>query len=225
MWRRPQSSKPVLLTVALAGLFLTSWTPFDWLISRPLEIPYPKTFPLNESAVQAIVIPASSVAPARPSFPVALPDTSTYARCRYAAYLYKQWKQLPIFVSGGNALKPDPPFAEVMAAILISEGVPKKAITLETRSLNTHENAVYTADLLRARGIREIAVIAEADSMLRLDLCFRKEGMAVVPAPFRHRSVTWNLEDLLPSRKAVERNERSLHEMLGIAAYALRGWL
>jgi uncharacterized SAM-binding protein YcdF (DUF218 family) len=114
--------------------------------------------------------------------------------------------------------------AAVMAHSLRSEGVPPEHIVEENRSANTKENAGFTAELLRKMNIREIALVVDADSMLRAELCFRKQGIAVVPAPFGHRSREFP-SGIIPSWGAIRGNETTLHELLGLAWYKLRGWI
>jgi uncharacterized SAM-binding protein YcdF (DUF218 family) len=223
LWLRKPSPKPVLLTIAFAGLFLVSWPPVDWLLSRPLEGPYWRLRLPRPLVADAIVVPASNVEPARGHFPIALPDTSTYARCRYAAWLHREVPQVPIVVSGGNRSPKQPPFAHTMAEVLAAEDVPSEQILLEVKSVNTWENALYTAELLRAKGLRRIILVVDADSMLRAELCFRKQGLEVIAAPIRHRSVSFTLSGLTPSWRALRRNEVMLHEVIGLVWYKLLG--
>jgi uncharacterized SAM-binding protein YcdF (DUF218 family) len=187
-------------------------------------MPYGKMLASADDA-QAIVVLASNIEPVRPGFPLLLPDINTYARCRYAAWLYFRWRQVPVVVSGGTRRKDRPPFSAAMARIVEAEGVPPAAIVQENQSVNTRENAVFTAEILRRMGIRTIALVVDADSMLRADLCFRKQDIIVVPAPIRHRSLSLAPEHLIPSWSAIRGNELTLHEMLGLAWYKLRGWI
>jgi uncharacterized SAM-binding protein YcdF (DUF218 family) len=110
-----------------------------------------------------------------------------------------------------------------MAALLVQDGVPRADILLEGRSLNTWENALYSAEVLRAAGLRRIVLVVDADSMLRAELCFRKQGFDVIAAPVRHRSIGFAPNDLMPSWQALRRNEVTLHELLGLAWYKLLG--
>jgi len=53
--------------------------------------------------------------------------------------------------------------------MLEQQGVPADKIWTEEQSRSTYENALYSARLLKEHGIRQIAVIVEADSMPRAD--------------------------------------------------------
>ena len=99
-------------------------------------------------------------------------------------------------------------------------------IWTEERSRNTHENAVYGAEILRKHGIGRIALVVDAQSMPRAAACFRKQGIEVVPAPCEFRVFGQPLSDeFFPRWDAIRRNERTLHEALGFGWYWLRGWI
>jgi uncharacterized SAM-binding protein YcdF (DUF218 family) len=225
VWRRCGRRLGLLVLAANTGLFLSCWMPAAWLFSRPLELPYGR-LPRYDRAVRdragAIVVLAANVDPARLHFPIALPDRDTYARCRYAAWLYSSWRTLPVFVSGGNRSAGQPSFADAMAHVLKSEGVPASDIVLDDRSLNTWENAVFTAELLRQRNITRIVLVVDALSMMRAERCFRSQGIEVIPAPILQVSVSMTARDLIPSWRALRLNEVALHEIVGLAWYKLQ---
>ncbi len=74
----------------------------------------------------------------------------------YAAQLYRGRYAQSIVISGGvGELTKDrftKPEAEVFADIIISAGVPKEKIILESNSTNTGENIRFTYDLLKTLG-------------------------------------------------------------------------
>ncbi len=207
-----------LVAIGLAGLFLVSWPPVDWLFSRLLEAPYERNLASMEPA-QAIVVLASSVSPP----PFSLPDKDTYERSATAAWLYTHGHPLPILACGNGY--PDKPFSETMAELLEAAGVPSSVIWTERRSRNTHENAVYGATILREHGIGTILLVTEAKDMLRAELCFKKQGLTVIPYAISFRVVEHLQDELIPNSKAIARNERTLHETLGLAWYWLHGWV
>jgi uncharacterized SAM-binding protein YcdF (DUF218 family) len=210
--------------LGLLGLCLVSFPAADWLFSRPLESPYPVR-PLFSESGQAIVVLSGTVAPPQYPAPYTLPDRETNERCRYAAWLYAHWRPLPVLASGGTDSPGARPFSDTMRELLNREGVPESMIWTETRSRSTHENAVYSAELLRSKGIDKIVLVTEAQSMLRAELSFRKEGLVVIPAPSEFREFEALDDELIPSWKAIYRNEITLHETLGLAWYRLRGWI
>ncbi len=212
-----------LPALGLVGLFLISWEPFAWLLSRPLEARY-AAHPYPGAQPQAIVVLASYVDPPTLRRPYSLPDSDTFARCAFAAWLYEHWNRPPILVSAGASAKLDQP-TPVMRQLLQRVGVPDAMIWSEERSRNTHENAVYSADILRQHGINTIALVVEAQSMLRAERCFRKQAIRVIPVPCDFYRLHFTFEDFLPGWKAIRRNETTLHETAGLALYWFRGWI
>ena len=182
-WRgSTKGHRPRLITVGILGLVLLSLNPVAWLLSRPLEIGYDQN-PAPSSAADAIVVLSGTVyrpMPDRP-YPLAAPDT--YSRVQHAVWLFKHWGPRPVLACGGGP--ETEPYAETMRRILESEGIPPSMIWIEDRSGTTHENAVYGSEVLRQHGISRIALVVDARSMARAAASFRKQGIDVVPAPFR----------------------------------------
>jgi uncharacterized SAM-binding protein YcdF (DUF218 family) len=112
-----------------------------------------------------------------------------------------------------------------MRGLLERAGVPETMIWTEDRSRSTHENAVFGAGVLRSHGVRRIALVVNARSMLRAAACFRKQGIDVVPAPCAFRDFGALSTELLPGWKAVRENEETLHETLGLAWYWAHRWI
>lgn len=112
-----------------------------------------------------------------------------------------------------------------MREALLTAGVPDSSIWTEERSRSTYDNALYGAEVLRRHGVARIALVVEAQSMLRAAACFRKQGIAVVPAPSDFRQLGATSDEVFLSWKAVRRNETTLHEALGLLWYKLHGWI
>ena len=209
--------------LGLTGLFLLSLPAADWLFSRHLEAWYPER-PFSGGSAEAIVVLSGSVDPPRRGRPYALPDPEMFERCQFAAWLYKHWRQAPVLASGGIGPK-GTVFSDTMRDLLEQAGVPESAIWTEGRSRNTHENAVYSAEVLREHGISTVVLVVDAQSMLRAELCFRKQGLTVAPAPSDWTTLGPLSRALMPSWRAIYRNEITLHETLGLGWYWLRGWI
>jgi uncharacterized SAM-binding protein YcdF (DUF218 family) len=217
--------RKALLIVAIGGLFLVSWPPADWLLSRPLEAHYPIRPFVAPAGLQALVVFSEGVEPPHFERPYPLASEATYRRCLYAAWIYGKYGPLPVLVSGGAAADGFPPLAAVMRDILVRRGVPASMIWTEERSESTHENALYSAVVLREHRVFRVALVVDATSMPRAAACLRKSGIEVVPAPSDFCQFGPLGEELLPSWKAVRQNEATLHEMIGLVWYRLRGWV
>jgi uncharacterized SAM-binding protein YcdF (DUF218 family) len=108
--------------------------------------------------------------------------------------------------------------------MLEEQGIPSSMIWEEARSRTTHENALFSGKLLRERGIRKIALVVDADAMLRAEKCFRKLGFEVEPLPCWIQDFDFDAGDLLPSWRALQRSEILLHETTGLFWYWMHGW-
>lgn len=210
-----------ILLVALGLLFLVSWPPADWLLSRPLEGRYPIR-PFAGAPVEAIVVLSATVEPPHYERPFAQPDQETSERCSYAAWIHQRWQNLPVLACGGGARSPA---SVAMAKLLQEQGVPESLIWTEDRSTSTYQNALFGAEILKQHGIRRIALVVNAKSMPRAAACFRKQGITVEPAPSSFTQLGTHSDDLLPGWRAIRRNEETLHEVLGLVWYRLRGWI
>src|SRR5262245_22991917 len=179
----PRSRGRRFLATFVVALFLLSWPPCDYLFSRPLEGPYLSKPFTSPAGLDAIVVLASAISPARADRPYPLPDHETFERCQYASWIYSK-TPLPILVSGGGGN------AMAMRGLLLASGVPANMIWIEDRSRNTHENAARSAAILKQHGAHRIALVVDARSMLRASACFRREGVDVVAAPSKFRDVS-----------------------------------
>ena len=212
------------MAVVWGLLFLWSWPPFSTLVSGTLEWRYPvRKYPAGDA--QAIVVLAGGVYTHDRSEPEDLPTMSTFLRSNYAAWLYQNWKQLPIVVTGGTSGPADVSLSGVMARLLEQRGIPSSMIWREDRSHSTYENALYSAELLRARGIDHIVLVTEAEHMLRAELSFRRQKLAVVPAPCCYRTLQFRggWSEFLPQPRAISDSGDAMHEWIGVAWYFLSG--
>jgi uncharacterized SAM-binding protein YcdF (DUF218 family) len=212
-----------LAWMGLLGVFLVTWPPLDWLFSRPLEIWYPIRLPDPSPNLLAIVVLSSAVNPPVRERPYPLADYQTYQRCEFAAWLYTHWQAVPVLTSGGGSRRR--PFSVTMREILERNGVPDSMIWTEESSSSTHENAVYSAQILRLHGVTKVALVVDASSMPRAVACFRKAGIQVIPAPSEFRELESLQDELLPSWKALRQNEITLHETVALGWYRLHGWI
>jgi uncharacterized SAM-binding protein YcdF (DUF218 family) len=215
--------KAVLLTAV--ALFLWSVPAVAWLISASLERWYPVSHPAG-SPDAIVVLAEGERSPPHPSQDEPLPSFPTYLRTRYAAWLYVHWRQVPIVVTGGRPRGKDFPVAEVMKHVLVAEAVPPEKIWVDVDAASTHENAVNAARLLESRNLRTVALVTEAHHMLRSEKCFRKQGLAVIPAPCGYRTLEYVVSPSLlwPDVASLQRNGDALHEWVGMLWYWIRGW-
>lgn len=212
-----------LLTVGVCGLFMLSWPPAEWVFSRLLEFGYPVRPFHVPAGTEAIIVMGGGAAPPIYERPYALPDRDTVNHCAAAAWIHRQAAATPMLACEGSHGKKV--FPSVMRELLMSAGVPEDLIWIEDRSRNTHENAMYGTAILRAHGVRQVVLITDAQSMPRAAACFRRFGVRVIPAATDFDELGFSLENVLPNSHAIRRNERTLHELLGLGLYRFRGWI
>jgi len=213
-----------LASAGTSLLFLASWPPTSALLSFSLEAGYnnPESYP--DSSAQAIVVLSRNIYAPYPPWPERLVGQYTDLRCQHAIWLYQHWRKLPIVLSGGP---PGAPMAVDMAAVVRAAGIPESDILTETRSTNTHENALFAIELLRRHGWSRVVLVTEACHMPRSERCFRQQGYTVFPSPcgFHARGQPWHWFSLIPDIRALQITEDSLHEWLALGAYRVRGWI
>lgn len=127
-----------------------------------------------------------------------------------------------IEVSGGDPARQGKPLARVYARVLRSLGVPAGDLILETRSLNTWQNAQYSAPLLAAFQPDRIVLVSSAMHLWRAQLCFEHFGMRVEPVRADYLRTPIGLP---PQSASLMLTDMALHEYAGVAAYRLYWWL
>jgi uncharacterized SAM-binding protein YcdF (DUF218 family) len=110
-----------------------------------------------------------------------------------------------------------------MRDFVLRYGVPESQLIIENRSRSTAENARYTAEILRQKGIRKIILVTDAVHMRRAQKTFEKWGLTVIPAPCGFRPVyEFGWGDALPNWEAIMWIEDVLHEVAGLVWYWTR---
>jgi len=192
------------------------------LLVAPLEN---RTMPLADARAAgagAIVVLGGGRLANAPEYGGAdIPSYLELARLRYAARLQHE-TGLPVLVSGGVPDGRGEPEAESMArALRGSFDTPVK--WLESRSDNTAQNARYSADTLRAAGVRRILLVTDAIHMPRALGIFKATGLEAVAAPTMLFSRDrLSVLDFLPDGEGLRRTHYALHEWLGLLWYRLR---
>ena len=141
--------------------------------------------------------------------------TGAKASMLEAARLHRQ-TGLPVLASGGDG-----------EAAAIKNHLEKSLHTpvkwTEGNSLNTEQNASFSADILAKAQVRKIILVTHAMHMRRAQAMFVDQGFEVVPAPTDFSAwpeLHWR--DLLPSSEGRKLAKSALHEVFGLAFYKLR---
>ena len=124
---------------------------------------------------------------------------------------------VPILLSGGQVYEDTGAEAKIARRILIDLGVPEEQILVETRSINTTQNARYSAEILRAQGLTQPILVTSAFHMKRAVLNFKKQGIDVVPYPADYQVThhpVFHYTKLRPQTEALLNNVTVLQETL-----------
>lgn len=137
---------------------------------------------------------------------------TSYWRTVYAVFYWRDGHYRTLVISGKD-------MAEPMSEFAAAYGIPREAILSENRSNNTHENAQFTAELLRHDPRKKVLLTSDYQ-MFRALRAFRKAGLDVSPLPFpdAQKRVSNPLErwSVFCSLSA---------EMAKIGYYYARGWI
>lgn len=152
-------------------------------------------------------------------------------RITHTLQLYNEGKLKHILISGGLGFqqKTSSPSAERLRSFLLMAGVPDSDITIETDAVNTYENAVNSARILKKQfPNKKYLLITSAFHMKRSSLCLKAQDVSfdTFPAGFRTDRPTPKFDDIfIPRSNAIDRWEVIIKEMAGIATYKLMGYL
>lgn len=229
LWRtRPALPRRRLLaiTVPFIVLSLLSVPAVGYLAFGTLEWSYP---PVRQRPpdLEVVVVLSGYLKPPDDLLPQGELGEDSIYRCLRAADLYHQGPRCLVVVSGGR-VDPEsagPTLAEAMRDFLMKLGVCADDILLEDRSRNTYENALYSAETLRHRGLERVALVTDACSLRRAELCFRKQRVAVLPCGCSYRATKFDasVAAFMPNPAAFGQLDLVVHEWLGLAWYWLCG--
>jgi len=238
IFRRYRRVQIALLVAALIILYISSNRWVSYQLARSLEWQY---LPLNPvPQADAIVVlggGTESVQPPRSTVEV----NSAGDRILYAAKLYKDGKSPVILLSGGNIIwlngRTTTP-AEEMAGILDLAGIQQEdGVWLQSKSQNTFEDAFYSSQMLKEKGISRVLLVTSAMHMPRSVALFKHQGIDVIPAPVDYTVTDPGLANLaslepetllvnlMPNTSSLSLTTNVMKEYIGLFIYRLRGWL
>ncbi len=130
-------------------------------------------------------------------------------------------------VSGGIP-RPDRqrvPESAILKALLVSNGVPARAIVEESTSRTTREQADRILPILRDSDTTRIVLVTSPTHMRRALMLFRAAGVQAIPsmAPTRSDGIVdpWRF---LPNSDSLMLSDLALYDYAALAYYWLRGW-
>jgi uncharacterized SAM-binding protein YcdF (DUF218 family) len=222
-WKR---SGTTLLALAVA-LFVVEgcgWLP-SWLL-HGLQAPYAQRATIAWAPRNAIVLLGAGTT--RVPGGVVEPGLFANGRINEALVLYRECRaggnDCKLEVSGGDALHTGASEAAVYANLLMRMGVPASDLLLEPRSMNTWQNARFSAPLLRRYGAQRVVLVSSATHLRRASLYFRHFGTRTTPVrgDWLQAGTGW-----WPRSRNFATTDLALHEYAGLLRYRVynaMGW-
>lgn len=131
-----------------------------------------------------------------------------------------------VLLSGGLP-RPQPgdvPEADRLAAKLGQWGVPPDRIVVDAASRNTRENAIESARIAAARGLKRLLLVTSAMHVPRALGCFRAVGLDPDVLPVDRRATDGRGQPWLPRAASLEKSTSALRELAGRAVYRAVGY-
>lgn len=197
-----------------------------WLLTH-LQAPYvtrPKVTWAPRNAIVVLGVGTSRIA----STGEVEPTVFAGSRLIEGYTLYRDCKQTgngcKLVVSGGDPFHNGKTEAAAYGDVLLGMGVDRADLMLETRSLNTWQNAQFVQPMLKAYAPQRVVLVTSAVHMSRAQKYFEHFGIdaLLVRADYADARTTW-----LPNAWNMSLTEAALHEYVGVLTYHLynaMGW-
>ena len=225
-WRVKRKRKRYLIVAIVTLYFFSNQFVFSE-VSRAFEAEAKQENQLNNSYSAAIIL-GGMVSLNDDNGLIAFSESSD--RFLSVLPLYFNERVDKLIISGGSgSLAQEEKESEILRGYLIEIGVRDEDIYIENQSKNTFENAFYTAELIKQKGlIGPFLLSTSASHMKRAELCFQKQGLKVDSYPVDHsygeREFSF-YELFIPQSEILVKWKALLHEWLGLLSYKLRGYV
>lgn len=221
-WRRLSVS---LLVLAIVWLYACSTAIVADYLMASLENDFrPKAMSVMPKAEAIVVLGGATRGDTHWS---SMADLNSAAdRLTHAVALYKA-KKAPLVLLSGGSTTGSRPEAEQLRDYLQLMGLPSTALLLERQSLDTQQNARYSAVILQGREVNKILLVTSAYHMGRAVPLFERQGFEVIPAPTDYQRLVGKplVPRWLPTADDLWRTTAAIKEYVGFVYYRAQGWL
>lgn len=197
-----------------------------WLLAH-LQAPYATRPAVSWGARNAIVILGVGSARVAATGQV-VPTVFAGGRLAEGYTLYRACKQsgndCKVIVSGGDPFRNGVTEAAAYAEVLQGMGVERGDLMLETRSMNTWQNAQFVRPMLMAYAPQSAVLVTSAVHMRRAWNYFEHFGMYMLPVRAEYADVRMSW---FPNGWNMALTEFALHEYMGMLTYHMYdafGW-
>jgi uncharacterized SAM-binding protein YcdF (DUF218 family) len=215
-----------LAATGIALLAVAGLSPLGNALILPLEQRFPP-WRAGQGVPDGIIVLGGAIGPTMSAARGETQLNEAAERMTVVAALARQFPQARIVFSGGDPSLAGggPSEAVFVVPMLESFGIPASRVELEGASRNTHENAVFTKELVKPKPGERWLLVTSAHHMPRSVGCFRRAGFAVEPYPVDWR--TRGLRDLASPFGTVSaglaRTDVAVREWVGLVTYRLTG--
>lgn len=221
-----------LVAASALGFLLLGFGPFSAALIRPLEDRFAR--PAEPMAAPTgIIILGGGFKPAISRARGSLDVQEAGSRMIEAAALAQRFPQARVVFTGGIGVLDQNAATEVEIArrMLPAMGIAPERITYEDRSRNTHENALFTREMLKP-GAEETwlegeiwLLVTSSWHMPRSMGVFRAAGFPVVPYPVDYTTfgAPGDFDFDFDLVDGATRASRAIREYIGLIAYRLTG--
>jgi uncharacterized SAM-binding protein YcdF (DUF218 family) len=218
LFRRRRRLAFSLLALSVCWFWLCATPAMAMRLRDTLERHYPQREASSYTNADAIVILGGGALSPSSSEQEADDAYSLATRIGFGLQLFRDARADMVLVSGSDQ-------AQRMARGLLWQGVPAGALQAECASTNTHENAVFSAAMLKRAKRTRILLVTSGFHMPRAVAAFAGQGLQVIPAPaYDPVYPGWQAHPWRPRRSALRLTGRCLREFAGLWWYRLRGW-
>jgi uncharacterized SAM-binding protein YcdF (DUF218 family) len=221
LWQRARKPAVVLLMVTLL-LYASSTNWVGDLLISSLEKQYPQPRTVQGDV---IVVLGGGATEGTPDINGQGNLLGSAANRLLTATRLHEATGLPILFSGGQVFGDSGNEADIAQRQLLGLGIPAKDILIENRSLDTQQNAAFTAQILKQHQLTKPILVTSAFHMPRAVLEFQRAGMQVTPYPTDYlasENLSLYAAKLSPSAGAMSTTATAVKEYLGILALKLK---
>jgi uncharacterized SAM-binding protein YcdF (DUF218 family) len=223
-WRRAGGG---LVLAAALGLFVGGLAPLAVWVALPLEERFPR-FEDDGTPVAGIVVLGGAIETRLSAARDQLVVNDAGERHIAMADLARRYPQARLVFTGGSGSLKDGHVseAEIVGRTADTLGLPRTRLILEDRSRNTHENAAFTADLVKPKPGERWLLVTSAWHMPRAVGCFRAAGFTVSPYPVDYRTAgrrdAFRFQGF--ASEGLQVLDLVVKEWIGLVAYRLAGY-
>lgn len=214
------------LLAGFAVLALGAWTSLGAILLHPLEDHFQRPDPAPADIAGIIVLGGGfegAVNLARGGYEL----NASGDRFVETAILARRYPDVRVVITGGTGslLLKGEGDADAAPRLLTALGVAPERLVLERQSRNTHENALFTREMLEPEPDEIWLLVTSAFHMPRSVGLFRKAGFDVVPWPSDYRTAGTETPGLAEDNVADSLRNLSvaIREWIGLVAYRLTG--